>query len=283
METMGVEAVTGTLRRLAERRFLQKVAAFERELESTEAEVVLFRALSEAMGYGGDRASFVALASSFSWAALRTTLEAVPATERVQSCEAALLGAAGLLEASLEGRYFDDLRRRWSELDSALAFSSCATTWLAVTRPNNHPRRRLAGLARLLARHCETGLLEGLSGVSGEAKLLVASLIVPADGPWATGRGRPALIGKARAVEIAMNAVLPVLGARAHRSGSSDVERVCLAIYRQLPLPAPYGAVAFLKENLGSKAVRTGADQQALLYLLQNYYSRGGCGRCSLS
>ena len=41
--------------------------------------------------------------------------------------------------------------------------------------------------------------------------------------------------------------------------------------------------VAFLKENLGGKAVRTAADQQALLYLLQNYCSCGGCGRCPLS
>jgi hypothetical protein len=128
--------------------------------------------------------------------------------------------------------------------------------------------------------------------VSGDASTLLQNLIVPADGYWASHLdldGRPwpkatALIGRGRAIEIATNAVLPALNLQARLSADLALERAVSSVYRSLPLPAAYGSVAFLKENLaGGKFVSTARRQQGLLYLLENYCSRGGCGRCPLS
>ncbi len=89
----------------------------------------------------------------------------------------------------------------------------------------------------------------------------------------------PGLIGRARAVELAVNAVLPSAAAVA---GSADEESHAGAVYGALPLPVRYGAVRHLHRALAP--VRPSARrQQGMLYLLKQYCTQGGCGRCPLS
>ena len=77
-------------------------------------------------------------------------------------------------------------------------------------RPSNHPRRRIRGAAVLLDRFLDQGLVAGLAGAcgSGNAKRLLSALSVSGEHGLAANR-QPALIGKDRASDLAVNVVLP--------------------------------------------------------------------------
>jgi hypothetical protein len=89
----------------------------------------------------------------------------------------------------------------------------------------------------------------------------------------------PGLIGRSRAVEMAGNAVLPCLAAL----GPDARTRLAEALFRRLPLPARYGAVRHLHEAVGGALAVDFRRQQGMLYLLKQYCTQGGCGRCALS
>jgi hypothetical protein len=132
-------------------------------------------------------------------------------------------------------------------------------------KPRNRPEARLKG-GGAAARFAERGPGESLRPLvaAGEVTPLIAAVEVSGS----SGRGR--------ALEIAANAVLPCAAA-------AGLEGQAEAIYRRLPLPARYGAVRHLHSALG-KAVRSDARrQQGMLYLLREYCTQGGCGRCVLS
>ena len=129
----------------------------------------------------------------------------------------------------------------------------------------------------------------------------------------------PGLVGRGRAVEMVANAVLPWLAALSPEQRVRRAE----AVFARLPLPARYGAVRHLHEAVGagpgrdtrepqdewlkskteahSEGVRVTSvgfhggklpqaavpinfrRQQGMLYLLNDYCTQGGCGRCPLS
>ena len=95
-------------------------------------------------------------------------------------------------------------------------------------RPTNHPRRRIAGAARLLSRFLEPGLVVGLGGIAdtGTPQDLTAALTVtksPVAGP--------ACIGAARARDLAVNVVLPLLHGLAGLQGEPAKAETCLQLY----------------------------------------------------
>jgi hypothetical protein len=124
--------------------------------------------------------------------------------------------------------------------------------------------------------------LRGAATLAG--RFLAAGPWVSLRGPVEGGRAGPLLewlmvagaIGRSRAVEIAANAVLPCASA-------AGLEAQAEALYAQLPLPARYGAVRHLHEALGDAVPASARRQQGMLYLLREYCSQGGCGRCVLS
>ena len=146
-------------------------------------------------------------------------------------------------------------------------------------RPANHPARRLAGLARLVARH--RALLEDPPEAGALRRMLQqrpARLVTS----WCVGGSPAAPIGRSRAIELLVNAVLPWAAAL----GEPDVWAAACEAYARLPRPAHYGSLAFLEENLrdGRRSLVTGArQQQGLLALYKSQCTQGGCGRCALS
>ncbi len=293
MAKLGQTEVIVTLDRLGDRRFAQKVAASQRALSDTDIEDILYEGIVETMGYGGERDAFRVLGQTLDWQPVRDAINGASPAERTETAEAILFGAAGLLSPPPAEPYPEKLSLRWRRLN--VGEPAAKVIWQGSSaRPGNHPYRRLAGLARLLVRYAECGLAAGFRKAveSGDAGVLLQSLSVPADGFWAShldfsGRAwsrSTALIGRGRAIEIATNAVLPALSIAGQLAGDIALEGAASAVYRDLPLPAAYGSVTFLKANLeGGKFVNTARRQQGLLYLLENYCSRGGCGRCPLS
>jgi Protein of unknown function (DUF2851) len=167
---------------------------------------------------------------------------------------------------------------------------------LSGQRPANHPARRLAGLARLIAGGCDDLLARARGALlsEGAPAALLALLTVEAQDAWAdrlTPWGpllgsAPALIGRGKALELALNAVLPMLLAEAERDHRELLAGAALRCFHALPTPQPYGRTAHLQRALsqGGNSLIRGADRsQGALYLWRQYCTRGGCGRCPLS
>jgi hypothetical protein len=242
---MGAKAVAAVLDRLGDIRFRQRAAELRRALARQDRDEVLYRALLEALGYGGNREPFLQLARRLPWAWTRSLLLDIRPEERA--------GAA--LEALAEA----------ATRPPALAWRR------AGLRPGNSPARRLEAAAELMARHAGAGLARGLEPLlDGDAAEAIAAL---------TLRGwRRTLIGAGRAVEMLSNAVLPTFAA-----GAEPQRGRALELYRTLPRPAAYGAVRHLDEAVAG-AVRVNARrQQGMLFLLRHYCSQGRCGTCPLS
>ncbi len=98
----------------------------------------------------------------------------------------------------------------------------------------------------------------------------------------------PSGLGRGRASEVAWNAVLPLLAARAAAYGDIALARRTAALASQWPAPRPYGRTRTLAAALtGSERTPPGGGgalwAQGLLHLQELWCERGGCGACPLS
>ena len=246
VDEMGPAAFGETLDRLGGMRFRQKAAVWRRRLAGGEgAEEALWSGLLEALSYGGERETFGRLARAVPWGALRNGLLALPSGERAAAAAERLNTAYELLAEAAPRR--------------------------GGLRPGNRPERRIEGAAALAARFAGPGLAASLIGPLAEpetaAPEVVAALTVPR------------LVGRARAVEVAANAVLPLAAALCEEPAARAVE----GVFARLPLPARYGAVRHLHEAARGAVPLSMRRQQGMLYLLRQYCTQGGCGRCPLS
>jgi hypothetical protein len=219
------------------------------------AKETLWRALLDAVAYGGDREAFRRLAAAFS-PALAQDLTRQPPADAHHVLEQALLAVAGLAAppASLSNRLPPPIR----------------PPPRAGSRPAGRPEKRIAAFARLYERaagdfeaYVSRTVREAAKG--GE---LVAAWQVPG-------------LGRDRAIEIAVNVVLPFAAA------DTALAEKATSLLPGLAAAAPYGKTAFLEHNLrgpdGRRAVQSALAQQGLLSLLADWCSQGGCGRCPLS
>jgi hypothetical protein len=154
------------------------------------------------------------------------------------------------------------LRRAW-------LLSQPSVLLRAGMRPGNRPERRLEGAAALADRFTAAG---------GIAPALLGAL----DGPDPAGHlaaalSVPRLVGRGRALEIAANVVLPLAAALSPGAAARYGE-----LAAALPLAARYGTVRHLHQAAAGIQVTSGR-QQGMLYLLRQYCSQGGCGKCPLS
>jgi len=249
LERLGAEAVMAALDGLGQQRFREKAEAMRRLLEEAPADEVVWQGLLEALGYGGDRQAFRVLALEVPWRRIAERLHRLPASRRVDEARLLLASAA----PTLAGR-------------------------AGQGRPGNEGWRRLEGAARLAARFCAGGLASRLQAVlagsaPGDSAPLLAALRA-AGGPWS----RQAFIGRGRALEIAINVVLPYAAAR----GDSVLAQKAEALYRRLPRPAPYGALRHLDQAVGWGVRVDARRQQGMLHLFHYYCRQGGCTRPSV-
>ncbi len=156
-------------------------------------------------------------------------------------------------------------------------------------RPENAPARRIAAAAALIARTGEPSALLGIAGAR-TVNEAIAPLCIGAEGFWlrhhdvCAGPCRlpPGFVGRSRALEIAINVVLPAACA----AGGETLAAKARALFGQLPRPAVYGATRFIEEALASEGIRVPVNAkraQGLLSLQRDWCTQGGCGRCSLS
>ncbi|HXG41906.1 MAG TPA: DUF2851 family protein [Dehalococcoidia bacterium] len=248
LERLGAREAARRLDKMGEMRLRQKAHRLRAEMAALGREEALYRALAEACGYGGNEVAFAAVARALPWSALRPRLVGAAATD-APSLALRLLSAH--VPTGEQGR------------------QRCG-------RPANALHRRLGAWAGLLAGLAGAGLTATLLPPvrAADPRRLLRALLVR--GPWGS-------IGRERAVEMAVNAVLPFALALAEEARQRDLERAVLRTYRSLPRPGAYGCTRHLDEALAGEVWVGAQRQQGMLYLYRHYCSQGGCGRCPLS
>ncbi len=146
-------------------------------------------------------------------------------------------------------------------------------------RPANRAEARLGAAAGLALRPGPNPVARAVDGVrrARHAAALLGDWTLAARPP-----ARTAVLGRSRAAEVLVNAVLPLAWAVA-----PGLRERCLELAAGLTALPPYGKTLFLERNLapaaGGRRVRGVLDQQGLLALHSDWCSKGGCGRCPLS
>ncbi len=275
---LGTERVSALLDAAGLQRFKARADLFEAETESGPADEALYAGVMEALGYSSNKAPFRRLAALLPFGVLEGYVQGKAGTDRLPILQALLVGTAGLLP---EG---GPLESTWRSLGGSPAMDS--SEWrLFRVRPENHPARRLTAAACLVDRWLERGLPDSLLFLlHGGWQGLEDGLMV--HGPRSQGRPQVALLGTARAREIAVNVVLPFARAWARRERRPDLSRLAGKLYRGYPA---------LEENRLTREMTrklTGADdfapwrtacrQQGLIHLQRTYCDCFRCSRCPL-
>lgn len=224
-----IDLIRSVLRRAGWRRLTEKQLRFAQSLVVLPPGEVLYRGVLDALGLMHNRTGMASLGE-------RVTLACIEALESdVEQLTAALLGAAGLLPispahasiAELDAELIRDVDRVWPIVAVRLAIEPLpATVWaLNRVRPANHPARRLASLARLLADSQQSGLLATFLALpldDGESWLR-----------WLDGV-RPR-IGRERSQQIAVNVFAPFLAAYADATGDDGLAERTGQLWEALP------------------------------------------------
>ena len=213
------------LDRAGDERFLGKSRRFQKFLAEQTQEQVLYEGIMEALGYRHNQPPFVRLASLAPYAALERAVVKVPAKDLAATLESWLAQLSGLSQKR-DARGVPLPRGSFGRpMD--------AGEWHCFrVRPANHPRRRIGGAARLLAR-CFDGTLEG-GLVEGFARLVAeGSPRRLTDALTVTGGG-VTCVGASRAREIAVNVALPLLHGLADTRGDVGEVDNCLGLYRKV-------------------------------------------------
>ena len=247
------------------------LGAFMREQSASQT---LYEGIMEALGYRANRQPFLKLAHRAPWTALAREALAGPESECSGIIERRLLELSGLSQSKERaGR-----RRMGYGLPLAAAEWHCFRV-----RPANHPRHRIAGAARLLARFLyvesleteveEGQLIRGLGQVVdlGSAAKLTSALTVAAD-PGQPTAGL-AYVGAARAKDLAVNVVLPFFHAlaEAENTGSSPALKLYHGFGKLQDNELTREMAALLlapgTEPGGAKIVTNARRQQGLIHL----------------
>ena len=303
----------GILRELGWRRLGRRVRSLrvrlaqivaEREEPPGDAawEQLLYECMMEGMGYGGNRAPFLALARYVPLSLLRT--HGIGNTGRMQ---ALLFGAAGLLPDARTIRtpesrsYVRTLRRTWRSLGPRSGILPAGEPeWKFFRmRPVNFPTARLAAFCfllpglfagRPLARIPGTLLQPGTTPRARERALRSMFAIAP-DRFWqrhrhfhGEGRGGGIALGRARVQELIVNGVIPVLLLFARLHADGNIRDATLELLRALRPSAVNGVTRLVSGVLAGRGTDQGntLEHQGMIHLFARYCSRGRCASCPL-
>lgn len=216
------------------------------------------------------------------------------------------LDLAGALEAAR-------LEQHWQALCGRVtAVPLMAGAWrLSGVRPANAPPRRIAAAAALLARAQPDGLarrlLDCLALTAGApahtVRRVLDLLTVPGAGFWAQhadftheqhgrgqalsgGRSEAALIGPARASEIAVNIVLPWAAATGQVQGDIRLAAQARRMYEAWPGLAGNSIAAMMRglwsAHGAALPLRSARRHQALLHVWHHWCAEKRCTRCPI-
>lgn len=277
------------LRLLGQERLRNRAEALRQEGEATSLDEVLYRALLRALGHAPNADAMEALA-------LRVPLHGLRDLSGYEEVEALLLGAAGLIPPVADipsgdaatRRYTSDLAARFNRLQAEYALAPLPNTlWQAARlRPANAPARRIAQAAAFAAPggllHTDPlGRLQQALQAARPLPALLELLRVEPDPYWRTHlrpevrcRESSARVGKSRAQNLLVDAVLPTLLLAADTEGDSALAERAAAL--AMALSPPSDRITRQYEAVGQPP----ADALEAQGLHQLYRTRCTAGRC---
>jgi hypothetical protein len=211
------------LDRAGDDRFAAKSGRFRKFLEEQSPDQTLYEGLMEGLGYHQNQHPFAQLAQRASYRPVERAARQLAPEIRPQAIEAWLATLSGLSPAA-QGPAS-------CPLPVGLGPPLSPEAWHCFrVRPANHPLRRIAGAAGLLARFVESGLVAGLRRIAsaGKPSGLASALAVPGYPDSGT-----ALVGLGRARDLAVNVVLPFLNALAVRDDEPGAGEAYLGLYHR--------------------------------------------------
>jgi hypothetical protein len=294
------EQLMQMLHQAAEVRLHSKAAQFQARARQAGWEQSLWEGLFRALGYKHNVWPMQRLAE------LRPRWQTVPI--QILVAQARLFGISGLLPVELTRAQAgtDGYVRRvwdqwWRERDE---YSDCLlpkALWRSHgLRPANHPQRRLALAAHWsVAGELATRLEQWCACEAPDSALpatLLQILQVEADDFWswhhtfrsAKLRKAQPLLGATRVTDLAVNAVLPWLWARAVEGKSADVQRNIEHRYFAWPAAEDNSVLRLARQRLlgtaSSRLFRTAAAQQGLIQMVRDFcdHSNSICENCKL-
>jgi len=309
--------VRETILAAAEERLMDKAARFAEQLGGATWDQIVYRGICEALGYATNQAPFRKLAERVPVdVALAEMRWADPADAR-DRVWALLFGAAGLLpsqarppvvlvDAELR-EFVGPLEEHWQEICHRRHIEPIRPQeWQFFRlRPANFPTRRLAALGLLLPRFAKEGflsrILHSFESLAEQPRRLARELerlfVVPAEGVWVRasrldrdpelrGRGTPAsLLGSARAREIIINVVLPVVYLYGVDSGHGRLLNLVRETYNLVPKLSDNLITRAMRMQLGdglagARGASSAAEQQGLVQLHKLYCQELRCRQC---
>jgi hypothetical protein len=293
--------LNGLLKQAAQVRLERKGREFEMRARATGWEQTLREGLFRGLGYKKNSWPMQRLAE------LLPGFELPPASPLVW--QARLLGLGGLLPEALPGQsppareYLQKVWDHWWREREIFAGAELPRQIWSFhgQRPVNHPQRRLALAAHWLASGNLPGELEGLFTENSPekspaelARYLASKLQGKPDPFWSwhwtlrsasLAKSQP-LLGVDRSSDLAMNAVLPWLWARATASRRRDEAERIEKVYMSWPKGADNAVLKLARQRLlgngSDRAFTTAATQQGLLQIVGDFCAQAGslCAEC---
>jgi len=277
------------LRHLGDQRLTERVTHIEGELAARPERDVLTSLLLDAMGYSENREPMLNLANVLNATGWSSRLSARTATHRLPFAQALLFGIAGFLPlapgdahlAGLDPVQIGQIEAIWKEEHSLFSAVPAvpATAWQrARTRPANHPARRLATAA---------GMLAALA-IDAPGDILHAMRSSTSPVTWLQdlpGTAVPAL-GTDRATAMIATVILPFALAIARREHDHELEEIIGGHWENLPKGSTSrpGKRA-LTQVAGSRPLRGLGERgnQGLLKLDRDFCTPRRCFECPIA
>jgi hypothetical protein len=271
-------------------RFKARANHYQKEIEEKGPGQALYQGILEALGYSKNKVPFLRLAALAPLKNVEEILsdESRPQHECLLRLQAFLLGKAGLLPSQRGSdrcdQYISKLEGLWPDI-SGKTLMSFRDWELFKVRPSNHPLRRIIALSYLIQYYQPKGLVRSLTDlvravpVEGSAPELESGFMISAD-PYG-GEGSP-LIGRERAAEIVINALLPWGLARSRLEGDRKTAAKIGRIYRRYPRRDSHSLELHMRQQLEIEAslVNSACRQQGLIHVYKTRCIQGRCAKC---
>ncbi len=297
---------------LGEQRLLARADVLESQMAVQGPEQTWYAAVLEGLGYQRNVDACRSLASVVPYAVLRALAErgtgpngTVLARATLLRLEAILLGASGLLPQQrprslalqqADVAYCNAATQSW--LTDRVWCTDDPLTWdqwvLAAVRPANHPARRVAAMATLVAPIVGNGLATWLRSTLHAARATrLLAMAVENDGSYWSEKfdfGRPsspapqALVGTERAIALAVNATLPCAVALARLAGDRPLYDAAVSIFHGMPAPGQHRVSRQMLWQILDRpaAPRRASEEQGLVHAYRQWCQQKRCWDCAL-
>ena len=282
-------------------RFETKCNRVEEQLkrQKTDLNELLYQGIMDALGFSKNREPFQKLSHKVSYKELMNAIRYDAEPTALMRIQAILLGSAGLLKevTSLEAVPFTQrLENLWTEFQSQKGIQPMSSDdWKFFRlRPDNFPTLRIAGFSKFLVQNRQKPIVDifvsAFEGPTADTYNECMSLLtIQSFGHWSehyflegqSKRHHGDLIGRQRAFEIWVNAVLPVVSLHAMITGNKALNGKVLQLYCGSISLEKNSILSYMKKQLRLNSVKnpTVKFAQGLIHLHKRC-SNYACADC---